>query len=275
MTSSPPARSFDWGNLRLRIVSGLVLAAVGAAGVILGGAPLLVLVAVAVALLSLEWGRMCATRGPAAVAALISVGALLAVFTAYTGWWRSSWGVLAIAALVAALLARTTRRAERALDVAFGVAYLGAPAIAFLWLRSGATGLAWTVILVASAWLADIAAYAGGNWLGGPKLWPRVSPKKTWAGFLFGLAAAALTGWIAASVVKRFGGPRPEHAITIGLVTGLATMGGDLVESVLKRRFGVKDSGDLIPGHGGLLDRVDGLMTAALVMAAVRWALHA
>ncbi len=276
MTSSPPARSFDWGNLRLRIVSGLVLAAVGAAGVILGGAPLLVLVAVAVALLSLEWGRMCATRGPAAVAALISVAALLALFTAYTGWWRASWGVLAVAALIAALLARVTRRAERALDVAFGVVYLGAPAIAFLWLREyGRTGLAWAVILVASAWLADIAAYAGGSWLGGPKLWPRVSPKKTWAGFLFGLAAAAFAGWLAAVAVQRFGGPRPEHAISIGLLAGFATMGGDLVESVLKRRFGVKDSGDLIPGHGGLLDRVDGLMTAALVMAAVRWALHA
>ena len=275
MTSSPPARSFDWPNLRLRVLSGVVLAPVAIAAVLLGGTPLLVLLSVAVALLSLEWGRMCARRGPAAVAALIAVAVLTALFTAYCGYWRSSWGVLAAASLLVALLARASRRSERALDVAFGALYLGAPAIAFLWLRSGPTGLAWAVILLASAWLADIAAFVGGSWLGGPKLWPRVSPRKTWSGFLFGLVAAALSAWAAASVVRRFGGPEPAHAITVGVLTGLATMGGDLGESVLKRRFGVKDSGDLIPGHGGLLDRVDGLMTAALVMAAVRWALHA
>ena len=275
MTSSPQARPFDWSNLRLRVLSGVVLAPVAIAAVLLGGTALLVLLSVAVALLSLEWGRMCARRGPVAVSGLIAVAVLLALFTAYSGYWRASWVVLVVAGLIAALLARATRRSERALDVAFGALYLGAPAIAFLWLRSGETGLAWAVILLAAAWLADIAAFAGGNWLGGPKLWPRVSPRKTWSGFLFGLVAAAVSAWIAASVVRRFGGPEPAHAITIGVVTGLATMGGDLGESVLKRRFGVKDSGDLIPGHGGLLDRVDGLMTAALVMAAVRWALHA
>ena len=280
MTSSPQARPFDWSNLRLRVLSGVVLAPVAAAAVLLGGTALLVLLSVAVALLSLEWGRMCARRGPSAVAGLIAVAVLLALFTAYTGYWRASWGVLLAAGLIAALLARASRRSERALDVAFGALYLGAPAIAFLWLRSGSIGLAWAVILLASAWLADIAAFAGGSWLGGPKLWPRVSPRKTWSGFLFGLVAAALAAWAAASVVRRFGGPEPAHAITIGVLTGLATMGGDLGESVLKRRFGVKDSGDLIPGHGGLLDRVDGLMTAALAMAAVRWviarwALHA
>ncbi len=275
MTSSPPARSFDWSNLRLRVLSGVVLAPVAALGVGAGGPVLLVLVSVAVALLSLEWGRMCARRGPGAVAALIAVAVLAPLFAAYTGWWRAAWAALAACALLAAALARATRRSERALDVAFGVAYLGAPALAFLWLRSGPAGLAWALLLLASAWAADIAAFAAGNWLGGPKLWPRISPNKTWSGFVFGLAAAALAGAAVATLLRRAGGPHPDHAITLGLFTGLATMGGDLAESVLKRRFGVKDSGDLIPGHGGLLDRVDGLMTATLLVAAARWLLGA
>ena len=275
MTSSPPARPFDWSNLRLRVLSGVVLAAVTLAAVVAGGGVFLVLLAVAVALLSLEWGKMSVRRGPAAVGALVAVAVLLAVFTAYVGWWRSAWAVLLASGLLVAVLARATRRSERSLDVAFGALYLGAPALALLSLRSGPTGLAWTLLLLASAWAADIAAFAAGNALGGPKLWPRISPNKTWSGFVFGLAAAALAAAGAAWVVRRLGGPEPGHATAIGLLVGLATMGGDLWESILKRRFGVKDSGDLIPGHGGLLDRVDGLMCAALVVAAVRWGLRA
>jgi phosphatidate cytidylyltransferase len=108
-----------------------------------------------------------------------------------------------------------------------------------------------------------------GNALKGPKLWPRYSPNKTWAGFAGGLlgamGAAMLTAELSTAKLSLLA------AALIGLAGGLATMAGDLLESVLKRRFGVKDSGDLIPGHGGLLDRVDGLMVAVIAIAGARF----
>jgi phosphatidate cytidylyltransferase len=113
-----------------------------------------------------------------------------------------------------------------------------------------------------------------GSLLKGPKLWPRFSPNKTWSGLVGGLAASALAALLVVAIAKGEGDPTRGWAAMIGLVVGLFTMAGDLWESMLKRRFGVKDSGQLIPGHGGLLDRVDGLMFAILAMAAARLVAH-
>ena len=116
-------------------------------------------------------------------------------------------------------------------------------------------------MLFAVTWAADICAFAVGNALKGPKLWPRFSPNKTWSGFFGGLSGAMRPPrWRSAALLDA--SLSLAGAALIGLAGGLATMAGDLWESMLKRRFGVKDSGDLIPGHGGLLDRVDGLMFA-------------
>jgi phosphatidate cytidylyltransferase len=128
------------------------------------------------------------------------------------------------------------------------------------------------MMLFAVTWAADIGAYAVGSALKGPKLWPRFSPNKTWSGFVGGLLAAAAIGTLMSALsVFRL---NLWAAALIGLVVGFATMAGDLWESAIKRRFGVKDSGDLIPGHGGLLDRVDGLMFAVVVMSLARLANH-
>ena len=144
-------------------------------------------------------------------------------------------------------------------------------AMALMWLNLTPQGPGWSVMLFATTWAADIAAFLVGSALKGPKLWPRFSPNKTWSGFIGGLAGAmAASVAVAASIMhlSLFG------AAAIGLAGGLATMAGDLWESMLKRRFGVKDSGDLIPGHGGLLDRVDGLMFAVMVFAIARLVVH-
>ena len=125
-------------------------------------------------------------------------------------------------------------------------------------------------MLLVSTWAADVFAFAGGSVLKGPKLWPRISPNKTWSGFACGLVASSLAALALWFWIWRGQGLSGGAALAIGLLAGFATMGGDLLESMLKRRFGVKDSGDLIPGHGGLLDRVDGLMSAALVVAGAR-----
>ena len=112
-----------------------------------------------------------------------------------------------------------------------------------------------------------VGAFLVGNLLKGPRLWPRYSPNKTWAGFVGGLLSATVAAVAVAATVMRLS---LVGAAVIGLAGGLGTMAGDLWESMLKRRFGVKDSGDLIPGHGGVLDRVDGLMFAVMVFAVAR-----
>jgi phosphatidate cytidylyltransferase len=244
MTPSPPAKPFNWANLGTRAISALLLAP----------AALYCLLATG-------------SLGAALRLGLISAGVLAALFTADFGHYRIMWLVLVLCAGAAALIARGI--AARPADAAFGALYIGAPCLALLWLRAYEPhGEYWTALVLAVAWAADIAAFLVGSALKGPKLWPQFSPNKTWSGFVGGLGAASLT----AVAVARFlpMGLDPPRAAALGLFAGLATMAGDLWESMLKRRFGVKDSGDLIPGHGGLLDRVDGLMFAVLAVAAAR-----
>ena len=278
MTSPPPARAkpFDWRNLGVRALSAAVLAPAALAAVWVGGWLLLLVLSVAVALLSLEWGKMAAPRAPTRAAGAVLVGVLAALFTAYLGYPRAAWISLAFAAAVIMALAAGLKLTRRPADTAFGVLYLGAPALALWWLRLASpehgenAGRAWTFLMLAIAWGADSAAFLIGSALRGPKLWPRFSPNKTWSGFGGGLVVGVLVATALATLLRPLGGPSLALAAATGLVGALATMGGDLWESMLKRRFGVKDSGDLIPGHGGLLDRVDGLLFASLAVAGAR-----
>lgn len=273
--SLPPARRFDWSNLGVRVASAAVLVPAVLGAVWFADLPglrwlFLVLVAVAVALLAIEWGAMTAPHSPVRVSTALTVAILAGAFLAFQGRMPLAWVAMFLGAAAAALVARGV--AERPANAAFGVIYLSIPVICLVWLRGMPEGRQWTVLLLAVAWAADIAAYAVGSTLKGPKLWPRFSPNKTWSGFLGGLAAAAGAGAAMAAfsaIVLSV-----QAGALIGLLGGLATMAGDLWESMLKRRFGVKDSGDLIPGHGGLLDRVDGLMFAVVVLAVARLINH-
>jgi len=164
---------------------------------------------------------------------------------------------------------------------AAGLAYLGLACLAFLWLRARPeTGLALTVWLLAVIWAADSGAMLVGRSLGRDKLAPRLSPNKTWAGFWGGLASGAVAGgliaaiWPLAAVATGAGLPGgPGPAVSAALAAGLAAIGqgGDLLESAYKRHFGAKDSGRIIPGHGGLLDRADALLAAAPALAVAVW----
>jgi phosphatidate cytidylyltransferase len=266
MTSSQPARRFDWTNLGVRAASAAILIPAAVAAVYFGGWVLLLLAAVSVALLALEWGGMSAPGAPTRVAAAVTAAILVALFSAYYGHYRTAWILAGLGSIVAAIVGRSV--SERPADTAYGVIYIAPAAISLFWVRAMPHGISWTIMLFAVTWAADIFAFAVGNALKGPKLWPRFSPNKTWSGFFGGLAGAML----AAMLVSRFTDAKLTFfwAAMVGLSGGLATMAGDLWESMLKRRFGVKDSGDLIPGHGGLLDRVDGLMFAIVVVAVAR-----
>jgi len=263
-------------------MSGVVLVPLALVAIWFGGGPFLLILAIAVGLLAIEWAKMSAPNAPAEVAVAITVAALAGVFAAYTGWYYSAWLVMLGGAIVAAYASR--HRTERAFDAGYGVIYIAPAVIVMVWLRDTGSaqegipwppswppepGVSWTILLFAVTWAADIGAYAVGNMLKGPKLWPRISPNKTWSGFIGGLVVAGLA---ALGVSQAMPGIDLHlgTAFAIGLFGGLATMAGDLWESILKRRFGVKDSGDLIPGHGGLLDRVDGLMFAAIAIGLCR-----
>ncbi len=268
MTAAPAAR-FDQRDLRRRLISAALLAPAALLAAWFGGLAFVALVALAAALLGREWGWMSAPRRPLRVTVAVVAAVWVALAFAALDRWTGAWVALAIGIGVAALVARGF--SERRTDAAFGALYIGAPCILLLWLRAGEDdiGRTWLLFLLLIVWAADGGAFFAGKLLGGPKLWPRFSPNKTWAGFFGGLAAAAAAALAHCAVI----GPPLlwPAALALGLLTGAAAMAGDLWESMLKRRFGVKDSGDLIPGHGGLLDRVDGLMFAAFIVAAARW----
>jgi phosphatidate cytidylyltransferase len=151
-------------------------------------------------------------------------------------------------------------------ELAFGLPYLGLAAVALPWLRADpAVGLRNTLFVLVVVWASDIGAYMVGRLVGGPKLAPMISPGKTWSGAVGGLVSAVLGSAVVANcVVAEFSA---FHVIGPAIVLGVISQAGDLLESVLKRHFGVKDSGRIIPGHGGLLDRLDALLAVAPVAA--------
>jgi phosphatidate cytidylyltransferase len=180
------------------------------------------------------------------------------------GWPTAAIGVLAAGA-VARLVWPTGRPGHRVWG-AVGTFWIGAPCVALLWLASDPTfGRATILWLFTLVWATDSAAYLVGRWVGGPRLAPRWSPKKTWSGAIGGIAAAGLVGAITAKMLG-ISMLSPVFWVSMGL--SVVAQFGDLAESAAKRHFGVKDSSGLIPGHGGLLDRLDGMLTA-LVAAAI------
>ena len=151
--------------------------------------------------------------------------------------------------------------------ITVGFAYIVLPGLALVWLRAHPTlGLETVFWLMAVVWATDIGAYAAGRLIGGPKLAPALSPKKTWAGLLGGMACAAAVGIVTADLVGKESG---IALASLSAATAALAQGGDLFESWVKRRSGAKDSGTIIPGHGGILDRIDGLLAAAAAIALI------
>lgn len=153
---------------------------------------------------------------------------------------------------------------------AFGALYVGLPCVAIIWLRQDdQNGLGVVLWLLCAVWATDIGAYFAGRGIGGPKLAPRISPNKTWAGLIGGMIAAGLVGVVAGILIGHLSA-LPMALLSAGVAAWSQV--GDLTESWVKRRFGVKDSGSIIPGHGGVLDRVDGVLFAAPAVALLSWA---
>lgn len=249
----------DDGVLKTRVISALVMAPPALLAAWLGGYAFAALIAVAAALMSWEWHRML-FGGFDPAGRIAAAGGFAAALLA-VALPQAALGVVAVTAVAAVVLARADGRGW----AGFGVLYVGLPSIALVWLRQdpamGGIVVWWLLLMV---WATDIGAYAFGRMIGGPLLLPAVSPKKTWAGLVGGMICAAGIGWGAVGAFQLGGAAEVALLSAVGAVVAQI---GDLFESWVKRRSGVKDSSNIIPGHGGVLDRVDGLLSAALVVA--------
>jgi phosphatidate cytidylyltransferase len=255
---APSSRLDDLGP---RLASAAVLIVLGLTVAVFGGPWIAGATGAAVVTMSYEWTRMSEPKSLSAAFGFCVVGALGAVMAA-------SWSLypLAFAWMAACGAASALRRKTLAgvLETAGGVIYIAAPCVLFLSLRAYEPGGLKIILgLFSIIWSADAAAYFGGKLIGGPKLVPNLSPAKTWSGFASGTIAGMAAGATFGSLI---GGPIAEWSF-VGALLALIGLFGDLFESLLKRRFGVKDASRVIPGHGGVLDRIDGLMAATVVTA--------
>ena len=261
----------DSSNLTLRIVSALLLGPSVLLLTYLGWPYFGLMATVLAGVLAWEWSRICGA-GELTRAGYLSIAAVVAALSA------ASLGELGLAGwivLVGAMGAAVVGRSETVQDrvsiwYASGVVYSALPAMALVWLRGvPEQGLGLVLWLLFAVWATDIGAYAAGRGLGGPKLAPRLSPNKTWAGLGGAVVSSAAVG-AAVGALLTWSDPLPLAALSA--VLALVAQGGDLFESWVKRHFGVKDSSNLIAGHGGFMDRLDGVLAAGLFLTLIVWA---
>jgi len=250
-------KSLKWDDLGPRLITGIALIAVGVVEILLGGAVFAITVALVTGVIIWELARMIAPEKPseAMILAVVSASCLLLS--------RNLDAVLILPLLLApALAGAVLLRQHMGLFAIYAVAVMMAGyALAFDRDAYGAAWLFWLVCVVAAT---DIAGYFGGRLIGGAKFWPSISPKKTWAGIVTGWGAAAIVGWI---YVLLSGAN--QNLVWISVIVAFASQMGDIAQSAVKRKMGVKDSSNLLPGHGGLFDRFDALLGAALFMLVI------
>jgi phosphatidate cytidylyltransferase len=249
-----PARLSE---LQLRILVGVALIAVASVALVFGGVAFWVLCVVLALLMMAEWADLVGAPAQGKRLAQFALSVPLAIMAPLIGDGPGflALGLLAGAAFFVVIVTRHQR-------LALGILYVGLPVLGLLLLRRQSEGVVFTLWALALVWACDIGAYFAGRAIGGPKLAPKISPNKTWAGLGGGVIAASL---LAAAMHWQYGLP---WRLTLATpVLAVLAQAGDFYESWLKRRAGVKDSGNILPGHGGVLDRLDGLVPVAPVAA--------
>jgi phosphatidate cytidylyltransferase len=247
----------------LRAASAAVLAPPAIAAAWFGGPWLALVTALAGGGMAWEWARLCGAGRIGASGAVLIGGVLLAIVAAAV----AGIAVALALGLAAAAAVFPIARSEGVRDapwLAAGAPWIAVPCSLLVWLaQAPGAGRAIVLWIFAVVWATDIGAYMAGRRIGGPRLAPHWSPQKTWAGLAGGALGAALAGWAAAHLA----GAAPPPLVMVSAGLALVEQFGDLAESMVKRRFGVKDSSGLIPGHGGLLDRLDGMLTVIPAVA--------
>lgn len=278
---APPAEARNSGlsNLHLRLISAAVLLPLAIAAIYFGHPLFTLFIAIFAAAAAWEWARIVANQkvagqvtavptaptdrwGLSATLAVVATGlaVLLAGFGGYAGL-----GLIAIAVgAISTFFGGVFRDAKLAAWHLLGIPYTAIPAMGLVLVRDDADwGMATLLWIIALVVAADTGGYIAGRSIGGPKLAPRISPNKTWAGLAGAVAGAALVGLLTAFIVNH---TNVWVLVLLSAALGMVEQAGDLVESALKRHFGVKDASHIIPGHGGVLDRVDGLLAVALAV---------
>ena len=250
----------DQRNLLMRIAAAFVLAPLAIGAAYAGGWYWTVLATLGAIGLFVEWLAVTYTARNVPVSAAGVVALVLSAPFLAIGNVNAALVVLALG-----LVAVAFRATEPRIWAVAGFLYAAAAQVAALLVRlDQAKGLSALILVLLVVWATDIGGYFAGRAIGGPKLWPRVSPKKTWAGAIGGFVASLLVaiGFSASDLGKTL------PLVILAAMLSVAAQFGDLFESAIKRRFGVKDSGHIIPGHGGVMDRLDGFV-AAIVLAAI------
>lgn len=259
-----PAGAFSDPDLLRRIASALVLIPVAIGTAWLGGWPFALFWLVAAIAVLWEWNRLILPENAPALfigeALSLAAAVLLMRYFVNPGFALIALG---IGTGIALSLSPQGRSRWAIGGLIYAAAVVAGPVILRDEAAFGFVAILW---LFAVVWGTDVAAYFAGRTIGGPKLWPALSPKKTWSGFLGGVTAAVLLGL----AIAYLGGIRISFGLAaVSLVASVVSQGGDLFESFVKRRFEVKDAGSLIPGHGGVMDRLDGFLVAAIFAALV------
>jgi phosphatidate cytidylyltransferase len=250
----------EGNNLLLRIIAALVMAPLAIAMAYVGGWLWTGLVTAAAIGLYVEWLTIIGMRKPH----LVLVGVLILFGVGWVDVGHIN-GIYLSALVVLGVLGVALLSSDRRFWTALGMGYALAASIGSSAVRLDPLwGFAALMLVLLVVWATDIGGYFAGRLIGGPKLWPQVSPKKTWAGAIGGFAASLAVG----AAFAAFDLGKILQTLLLSAVFSIASQLGDLFESAVKRRFGVKDSSHIIPGHGGLLDRLDGFV-AAIVLAAI------
>ncbi len=265
----PTSEKGIWKNLGLRFFSAVILIAICFSPFFFGGMLWAILVMVLGCRLIWEWVTMADKPPSWAAFAVPMIGLIVGVIYIYLG---AVWAACVTTAITTAFVTVERSRRGGGLWSGFGFLYVAVPCMFIVALRGNevgfkAPGLLLLAYLIAVVAAADTGAYFGGSYFKGPKIAPRLSPKKTWSGFLSGFIFASIVGGVLAWIL-RFS---PSHGVLLAMPVIIFSVIGDFLESGLKRKLEVKDSGDLLPGHGGLMDRLDSLM---MVVFAVSIALY-
>jgi phosphatidate cytidylyltransferase len=262
----PPSSAMS--ELAARVVSAAILGVITLLVTYLGGLPFALFWLVAGIAVAIEWTTIARIEPRTLLQVVLSLG--LALLTG--AYLFALWPALVFAVMLVGVAAAAATPRDRLWGAA-GFACAAVLVLALVAVRGHpGLGLAAVLWMFAVVWATDVAAYFVGRRVGGPKLWPRVSPNKTWSGFAGGLAAGTAAGVMVAAAASRWGVTLPIGLAGIAAISALGSIVGqlgDLAESALKRRFGVKDSSKLIPGHGGVMDRLDALWAVALMMGLI------
>jgi phosphatidate cytidylyltransferase len=259
--TAAPRRATGQREFALRVASAVVLAPIAIAVAYVGGWPFVLFWGAAAIGVWWEWSRLVAGEDATEAFAIGVGGLVLAAALAGLGLFAAAIAVIGLAAIVVAVLAAPERR----LWTAVGVGYAGSILVAPVTLRHDPDyGFVAIVFLFSVVWVTDVMAYVVGRLVGGPKLAPRLSPNKTWSGAVGGALAAIVAG-VATARAAGLDNWMMVSLVVLGL--SVCSQAGDIFESRLKRRHGAKDASQLIPGHGGLMDRLDGFVAAALAAA--------